>query len=165
MEKMTEEKRATLIQVLEVCRDKGVTIEELIEGLSQVVGKTEKQEKLTEENLEKVVSKLLREIGVAPSLKGYDYLRIAIILTMENKELYLHNVTKALYPDIAKRKNTTSSRVERAIRHAIETAWSKGNIEKINTIFGYTISPHKGKPTNSEFIATIVDDLTLKSKK
>lgn len=162
---MTEEKRATLIQVLEVCRDKGVTIEDLISGLSNAVRKEEQQEEISEENLEKVVSKLLREIGVAPSLKGYDYLRIAIILTMENKEQYLHNVTKALYPDIAKRKKTTSSRVERAIRHAIETAWSKGNIEKIDKIFGYTISPHKGKPTNSEFIATIVDDLTLKSKK
>lgn len=157
---MTEEKRATLIQVLEVCRDKGVTIEDLINGLNNVVGK-----EISEENLEEIVSKLLREIGVAPSLKGYDYLRIAIILTMENKEQYLHNVTKALYPDIAKRKKTTSSRVERAIRHAIETAWSKGNIEKIDKIFSYTISPHKGKPTNSEFIAAIVDDLTLKSKK
>ncbi len=157
---MTEEKRATLIQVLEVCRDKGVTIEDLINGLNNVVGK-----EISEGNLEEIVSKLLREIGVAPSLKGYDYLRIAIILTMENKEQYLHNVTKALYPDIAKRKKTTSSRVERAIRHAIETAWSKGNIEKINKIFSYTISPHKGKPTNSEFIAAIVDDLTLKSKK
>ena len=148
---MTEEKRATLIQVLEVCR---------VNGLNNVVGK-----EISEGNLEEIVSKLLREIGVAPSLKGYDYLRIAIILTMENKEQYLHNVTKALYPDIAKRKKTTSSRVERAIRHAIETAWSKGNIEKINKIFSYTISPHKGKPTNSEFIAAIVDDLTLKSKK
>ena len=157
---MTEEKRATLIQVLEVCRDKGVTIEDLINGLNNVVGK-----EISEGNLEEIVSKLLREIGVAPSLKGYDYLRIAIILTMENKEQYLHNVTKALYPDIAKRKKTTSSRVERAIRHAIETAWSKGNIEKNNKIFSYTISPHKGKPTNSEFIAAIVDDLTLKSKK
>ena len=157
---MTEEKRATLIQVLEVCRDKGVTIEDLINGLNNVVGK-----EISEGNLEEIVSKLLREIGVAPSLKGYDYLRIVIILTMENKEQYLHNVTKALYPDIAKRKKTTSSRVERAIRHAIETAWSKGNIEKINKIFSYTISPHKGKPTNSEFIAAIVDDLTLKSKK
>ncbi|MEI3356094.1 MAG: sporulation initiation factor Spo0A C-terminal domain-containing protein [Clostridia bacterium] len=157
---MTEEKRATLIQVLEVCRDKGVTIEDLINGLNNVVGK-----EISEGNLEEIVSKLLREIGVAPSLKGYDYLRIAIILTMENKEQYLHNVTKALYPDIAKRKKTTSSRVERAIRHAIETAWSKGNIEKIDKIFSYTISPHKGKPTNSEFIAAIVDDLTLKSKK
>ena len=157
---MTEEKRATLIQVLEVCRDKGVTIEDLINGLNNVVGK-----EISEGNLEEIVSKLLREIGVAPSLKGYDYLRIAIILTMENKEQYLHNVTKALYPDIAKRKKTTSSRVERAIRHAIETAWSKGNIETIDKIFSYTISPHKGKPTNSEFIAAIVDDLTLKSKK
>lgn len=157
---MTEEKRATLIQVLEVCRDKGVTIEDLINGLNNVVGK-----EISEGNLEEIVSKLLREIGVAPSLKGYDYLRIAIIITMENKEQYLHNVTKALYPDIAKRKKTTSSRVERAIRHAIETAWSKGNIEKIDKIFSYTISPHKGKPTNSEFIAAIVDDLTLKSKK
>mgnify|MGYP002559033822 CR=1 FL=1 len=161
---MTEKKRATLIQVLEVCRDKGVTIEDLINGLNNMVGK-EKQKEIPEENLEEIVSKLLREMGVAPSLKGYDYLRIAIILTMENKELYLHNITKALYPDIAKRKNTTSSRVERAIRHAIETAWSKGNIEKIDKIFSYTISPHKGKPTNSEFIAAIVDDLTLKSKK
>lgn len=95
---MTEEKRATLIQVLEVCRDKGVTIEDLINGLNNVVGK-----EISEGNLEEIVSKLLREIGVAPSLKGYDYLRIAIILTMENKEQYLHNVTKALYPDIAKR--------------------------------------------------------------
>lgn len=164
---MTERDKATkLMEVLETCRKTGITIEELIEILGDLIEGPKEQVKENEDkqlDLDKVVSKLLREVGVAPHLLGYEYLRVAIIVSLKNRE-YLYSITKSLYPYIAKEKATTSSRVERAIRHAIETAWSRGNVQKLNEIFGYTISPQKGKPTNSEFIAAIVDDLELKNK-
>ncbi|MHC1682579.1 MAG: sporulation transcription factor Spo0A [Clostridiaceae bacterium] len=114
-------------------------------------------------DLETEITSIIHEIGVPAHIKGYMYLREAISMVVNNIEL-LSAVTKELYPSIAKKFNTTSSRVERAIRHAIEVAWSRGQVETINKLFGYTIHNAKGKPTNSEFIAMIADKLRLKNK-
>ncbi|MBP2031487.1 two-component system response regulator (stage 0 sporulation protein A) [Clostridium algifaecis] len=115
------------------------------------------------DSLEQEITDIIHEIGVPAHIKGYMYLREAITMVVDNMEL-LSAVTKELYPSIAKKYNTTASRVERAIRHAIEVAWSRGQIETINKIFGYTIHNGKGKPTNSEFIAMVADKLRLKNK-
>jgi len=117
----------------------------------------------TPKNLEVEVTRIIHEIGVPAHVKGYQYLRDAIMLVVEEIN-YLGAVTKELYPTIAKKYDTTPSRVERAIRHAIELAWDRGDIDKINKFFGYTISGEKGKPTNSEFIAIIADRLRLENK-
>lgn len=111
-------------------------------------------------DLEKDVTEMIHEIGVPAHIKGYQYLREAIMLSVENTEM-LSAITKLLYPTIAKKYGTTSSRVERAIRHAIEVAWGRGNMDTLNNLFGYTISLGKGKPTNSEFVALIADKLRL----
>jgi len=114
-------------------------------------------------DLETEITNIIHEIGVPAHIKGYMYLREAITMVVSDMEL-LSAVTKELYPSIAKKYNTTASRVERAIRHAIEVAWGRGQIEAINRLFGYTIHNEKGKPTNSEFIAIIADKLRLKNK-
>ncbi len=114
-------------------------------------------------DLETEITSIIHEIGVPAHIKGYMYLREAITMVVNDMEL-LSAVTKELYPSIAKKYNTTPSRVERAIRHAIEVAWSRGQVEAINRIFGYTIHNDKGKPTNSEFIAMVADKLRLKNK-
>ena len=114
-------------------------------------------------NLEVEVTRIIHEIGVPAHVKGYQYLRDAIMLVAEEMN-FLGAVTKELYPTIAQKYDTTSSRVERAIRHAIELAWDRGDIDKINKFFGYTISGEKGKPTNSEFIAIIADRLRLENR-
>ena len=114
-------------------------------------------------DLEGEITNIIHEIGVPAHIKGYMYLREAISMVVDNIEL-LSAVTKELYPSIAKKYNTTASRVERAIRHAIEVAWSRGQVDTINKLFGYTIHNGKGKPTNSEFIAMIADKLRLKNK-
>ncbi|MDP4144812.1 MAG: sporulation transcription factor Spo0A [Bacillota bacterium] len=114
-------------------------------------------------DLEAEITSIIHEIGVPAHIKGYMYLREAISMVVNNIEL-LSAVTKELYPSIAKKYNTTASRVERAIRHAIEVAWSRGQVDTINQLFGYTIHNGKGKPTNSEFIAMIADKLRLKNK-
>lgn len=111
-------------------------------------------------DLEKEVTDMIHEIGVPAHIKGYQYLREAIIMTVEDIEM-LNSITKILYPAIAKKYQTTSSRVERAIRHAIEVAWSRGKMETLDALFGYTINIGKGKPTNSEFIALISDKIRL----
>ena len=108
--------------------------------------------------LEGMVTAIIHEIGVPAHIKGYQYLREAIILTVENMDV-INAVTKVLYPEVAKRFGTTPSRVERAIRHAIEVAWDRGDIETLQKYFGYTVNSAKGKPTNSEFIAMIADRL------
>lgn len=113
-------------------------------------------------NIEAQITNIIHEIGVPAHIKGYIYLREAIKLVIENIDL-LSAVTKELYPSIAKKFNTTSSRVERAIRHAIEVAWSRGKVDTINALFGYTINNEKGKPTNSEFIAMVADKLRLET--
>ena len=114
-------------------------------------------------DLETEITNIIHEIGVPAHIKGYMYLREAITMVVNDMEL-LSAVTKELYPSIAKKYNTTASRVERAIRHAIEVAWGRGQIEAINKLFGYTIHNDKGKPTNSEFIAMVADKLRLKNK-
>lgn len=113
-----------------------------------------------EQNLEHDVTQMLHEIGIPAHIKGYQYLRDAIIMSVGDKEM-LSSVTKILYPTIAKKHQTMPSRVERAIRHAIEVAWSRGKMDTIHELFGYTVSTGKGKPTNSEFIALIVDKIRL----
>lgn len=111
-------------------------------------------------SLEAEITNIIHEIGVPAHIKGYLYLREAITMVIENVEL-LSAVTKELYPSIGKKFNTTSSRVERAIRHAIEVAWSRGKVDTINNLFGYTVHNDRGKPTNSEFIAMVADKLRL----
>ena len=114
-------------------------------------------------DLETEITSIIHEIGVPAHIKGYMYLREAITMVVNDMEL-LSAVTKELYPSIAKKYNTTASRVERAIRHAIEVAWGRGQVDAINKLFGYTVHNEKGKPTNSEFIAIIADKLRLKNK-
>ncbi|MDR2752468.1 MAG: sporulation transcription factor Spo0A [Clostridiales bacterium] len=114
-------------------------------------------------NLESRVTNILHEIGVPAHIRGYHYMREAIMMAVEDIDV-LNYITKELYPSIAKKCNTTPSRVERAIRHAIEVAWSRGKVDIIDNMFGYTINNHKGKPTNSEFIALIADRLRLELK-
>jgi two-component system, response regulator, stage 0 sporulation protein A len=109
------------------------------------------------------ITSIIHEIGVPAHIKGYMYLREAISMVYNDIEL-LGSITKVLYPDIAKKFNTTASRVERAIRHAIEVAWSRGNIDSISSLFGYTVSMSKAKPTNSEFIAMVADKLRLENR-
>lgn len=109
------------------------------------------------------VTEILHQIGVPAHIKGYQFLRDAILLTVQDGE-YINSVTKRLYPEIAKRNTTTSSRVERAIRHAIEVAWDRGDVDTLNSYFGYTIHNLRGKPTNSEFIAMISDKMRLEKK-
>lgn len=111
-------------------------------------------------DLEKDVTNIIHEIGVPAHIKGYQYLREAIMMSVEDVEM-LGSITKVLYPTIAGKYQTTPSRVERAIRHAIEVAWSRGKMETLDSLFGYTINTGKGKPTNSEFIALIADKIRL----
>lgn len=114
-------------------------------------------------NIETQVTKIIHQIGVPAHIKGYQYLRTAIMMTIDDNEI-INSVTKVLYPSVAKRYATTTSRVERAIRHAIEVAWDRGDVDTLNSYFGYTIQNNRGKPTNSEFIAMIADNLRLKYK-
>lgn len=115
-------------------------------------------------DLDTEITTLLHEIGVPAHIRGYLYIREAIVMVYKNVEI-LGGITKILYPEIAKKFQTTSSRVERAIRHAIEVAWVRGNVDAISDIFSYTISYHKTKPTNSEFIAMIADRLRIIHRK
>lgn len=117
----------------------------------------------SEENLEALVTNIIHEVGVPAHIKGYQYLREAIIMVVNDIDV-INQITKSLYPKIAYKFNTTPSRVERAIRHAIEVAWGRGDQQTVERIFGYTISAAKGKPTNSEFIAMISDKLRLELK-
>jgi len=114
-------------------------------------------------DLETKVTNILHEIGVPAHIRGYHYMREAIIMSVNDMDV-LNYITKELYPSIAKKCNTTPSRVERAIRHAIEVAWNRGKVDAIDSLFGYTVNNHKGKPTNSEFIALIADRLRLEQK-
>lgn len=114
-------------------------------------------------DLETKVTNILHEIGVPAHIRGYHYMREAIMMSVDDMDI-LNYITKELYPSIAKKCNTTPSRVERAIRHAIEVAWNRGKVDAIDALFGYTVNNHKGKPTNSEFIALIADRLRLEQK-
>lgn len=118
---------------------------------------------VTDADLELMITEIIHQIGVPAHIKGYHYLRDAILLSVKDGEL-INSVTKILYPTVAKKHATTSSRVERAIRHAIEVAWDRGDIDVLNSYFGYTVHTGRGKPTNSEFIAMISDKLRLRLK-
>ena len=118
---------------------------------------------IREGDLENRVTNLLHEIGIPAHIKGYHYLRDSIIMAVQDMDV-LNAITTVLYPTVAKRYQTTSSRVERAIRHAIEVAWNRGKLDTLDELFGYTVSTGKGKPTNSEFVALIADTIQLEYK-
>lgn len=142
----------------------GMSLKKTIEGNMMKINLDEhEKERVQKLELEQDITDILHEIGIPAHIKGYMYLRTAILETFMNTD-YLGQITKVLYPEIARRYMTTSSRVERAIRHAIEVAWTRGNIDAIDDIFGYTISASKAKPTNSEFIAMISDKLRLEHR-
>ncbi len=115
-------------------------------------------------SLEKQITAIISDVGIPAHVKGYHFVRYAIILALKSPES-VNSITKFIYPEVSKRFGTTPSRVERAIRHAIEVAWERGNIETINRLFGYSVSDAKGKPTNSEFIAMIADSLRLEDRR
>lgn len=119
--------------------------------------------KANDVSLEVITTNMIHDVGVPAHIKGYQYIREAILLAVENEDI-INAITKTLYPTLARKFNTTPSRVERAIRHAIEVAWNRGQIEMHDKIFGYTVNSNKGKPTNSEFIAMIADRLRLEAK-
>ncbi|MBP3939825.1 MAG: sporulation transcription factor Spo0A [Clostridia bacterium] len=144
---------------------KPVDVEILAQRISQITGWKSKGHSLAKpaNDIEVTVSEIMHQIGVPAHIKGYTYLREAIILSVNNAEM-MGSVTKLLYPTVAKTYKTTSSRVERAIRHAIEVAWDRGDVDVLSSYFGYTIQSSRGKPTNSEFIAMIADKLRLQMK-
>ena len=142
---------------------KPVNEESLLELMRQAVH-PEQEEPYHAPALEGMVTAIIHEIGVPAHIKGYQYLREAILLAVEDMDV-INAVTKVLYPEVARRFSTTPSRVERAIRHAIEVAWDRGDLETLQKYFGYTVNSAKGKPTNSEFIAMIADRLQLQRKK
>ena len=138
-------------------------VEVLAERIGQLTGSNSDINGITESSLDVIISDIMHQIGVPAHIKGYQYLRYAIILTVNDYTL-MNSVTKELYPTVAKMFKTTPSRVERAIRHAIEVAWDRGDVDVLSSYFGYTIQNSRGKPTNSEFIAMISDKLRLKLK-
>ncbi len=138
-------------------------MERIRQMASQIQPEDEAQRGAREQSLERTVTAIIHEIGVPAHIKGYQYLREAIVIAVDDMEV-INAVTKILYPEVAKRFGTTASRVERAIRHAIEVAWDRGDLETLQKYFGYTVSNSKGKPTNSEFIAMIADRLQLQRK-
>ena len=143
---------------------KPVSEDSLLEHMRRAVGSEEEREVPHAPALEGQVTAIIHEIGVPAHIKGYQYLREAIIIAVNDMDV-INAVTKVLYPEVAKRFATTPSRVERAIRHAIEVAWDRGDLETLQHYFGYTVNSAKGKPTNSEFIALIADRLQLQMKR
>ena len=150
-------------ETLEVLRNSGISIEDLINALDVALenefAKTDSAD-VKEKSTEQQVADLLIQIGVPAHLKGYKYIRCAVGLIVEDHNYLDGGVTKMLYPEVAKRFSTTASRVERGIRHAIEVAWNRADFDVIQDLFGYTVNPLKGKPTNSEFIAMLADIIT-----
>ena len=134
-----------------------------IEALTRIREKEKDELTSARPDIESQVTKIIHQIGVPAHIKGYQYLRSAILMTIDDNEI-INSVTKVLYPTVAKKYKTTTSRVERAIRHAIEVAWDRGDVDTLNSYFGYTIQNTRGKPTNSEFIAMIAENLRLKYK-
>ena len=135
-----------------------------IDALIKSKGKVDQQKDSSHSpDMEAQVTKIIHQIGIPAHIKGYQYLRAAILMVIEDNDI-INSVTKILYPSVAKKFQTTTSRVERAIRHAIEVAWDRGDVDTLNSYFGYTIQNSRGKPTNSEFIAMIADNLRLKYK-
>jgi len=135
----------------------------LCERLRQLAGLDVEEPQTWRTSMETRVTAIIHEIGVPAHIKGYHYLREAILYSVDNLDA-INAVTKVLYPEVAKRFNTTPSRVERAVRHAIEVAWDRGDLDTLQKYFGYTVSNIKGKPTNSEFIAMISDRLRLQMR-
>lgn len=144
-------------------RAKKTPVEKKQEPMQTFSVKNESRAEKTEEDLEADVTEIIHEVGVPAHIKGYQYLRDAIVMSVKDMDM-LNSITKVLYPTIAKKYQTTPSRVERAIRHAIEVAWSRGRMDTLDDMFGYTINRGKGKPTNSEFIALITDRIRLDYK-
>lgn len=140
------------------------TLETMAEGWNSTKSEGWNPNAWSRVDLETRITEVIHEVGVPAHIKGYQYLREAICMTVLDMDL-MNSVTKILYPDIAKKYQTTASRVERAIRHAIEVAWTRGRLETIEDLFGYTIHAGKGKPTNSEFIALIADKICLENRK
>ena len=154
----------------ELCLLKPVNLNSLCEHIQSILSRRSREASVavmkTEEktpDIESQVTQIIHQIGVPAHIKGYQYLRTAILLTVQDSDI-INSVTKVLYPSVAKKYSTTTSRVERAIRHAIEVAWDRGDVDTLNSYFGYTIQQGRGKPTNSEFIAMIADNLRLKYK-
>ena len=139
-------------------------MEALLERMGAVCTPAVPEPQMSAPELKTLVTAVIHEIGVPAHIKGYQYLREAIMIAVEDMDV-INAVTKVLYPEVAKRFGTTASRVERAIRHAIEVAWDRGDIEVLNSYFGYTVNALRGKPTNSEFIAMISDRMSLSMKK
>ena len=133
------------------------------EGTSKMSGYELKSNINVVASLENEITEILHEVGIPAHIKGYQYLREAIMMVVNDIDI-INQITKQLYPEIAEKYKTTPSRVERAIRHAIEVAWGRGQTDTVESIFGYTVSASKGKPTNSEFIAMIADKLRLEMK-
>lgn len=129
----------------------------------ETVKTASRQQQAKPSSMESRITQIMRDVGVPAHIKGYQYMRDAVLLVIDDIEL-ISSVTKRLYPELARRYKTTPSRVERAIRHAIEVAWTRGQVETIHELFGYTINTKKGKPTNSEFIAMIADKMRLENK-
>jgi two-component system response regulator (stage 0 sporulation protein A) len=144
------------------CVLKPFDYESLAEKIHQVC--SERLFRIEDEfDLEAQVTRIIHQVGIPAHIKGYQYLRSAIMMVVRDNKI-IGEVTKTLYPSVAKEFNTTSSRVERAIRHAIEVAWDRGDVDMLNSFFGYTVQNTKGKPTNSEFVAMIADNLRLKMR-
>jgi len=149
------------------CVIKPFEYESLVFRINRLVEKNELERMYTDGDddfdLEAQVTQIIHKVGIPAHIKGYQYLRFAIMMVVKNNRV-INEVTKTLYPTVAAEFNTTPSRVERAIRHAIEVAWDRGDVDMLNSFFGYTVQNTKGKPTNSEFIAMIADNLRLKIK-
>jgi two-component system response regulator (stage 0 sporulation protein A) len=154
----------------ELCLPKPLSVTSLCEHVQSILSRRENAlpaaairtaDSVTD--IEVQVTRIIHQIGVPAHIKGYQYLRAAILMTIKDSDI-INSVTKVLYPSVAKKYATTTSRVERAIRHAIEVAWDRGDVDVLNSYFGYTIQDNRGKPTNSEFIAMIADNLRLKYK-
>lgn len=167
---VSERRADAIICVLRKVKDKGNLAEALGVDVSDVdvaLSLLDDEEVQTVQqpiNLEIRITEMLHEVGVPAHIKGYNYLRDAILMCVDNPDI-IHAVTKQLYPSVAKKYDTTSSRVERAIRHSIEVAWDRGDVDVLNSYFGYTIHLDRGKPTNSEFIAMLSEKLRLELKR
>ena len=146
---------------ISACLVKPFDYEVLAEKIRQVTAKA--RPIIDDFDLEAQITRIIHQVGIPAHIKGYQYLRCAIMMVVKDSRI-IGEVTKTLYPGVAREFNTTSSRVERAIRHAIEVAWDRGDLETLQKFFGYTVSNIKGKPTNSEFIAMIADHLSLRRK-
>lgn len=138
-------------------------IDMILKNRSNSSASSDKNDAADKIDMETQVTRIIHQIGVPAHIKGYQYLRTAILMTISDNDV-INSMTKVLYPSVAKKYQTTTSRVERAIRHAIEVAWDRGDVDTLNSYFGYTIQNSRGKPTNSEFIAMIADNMRLKYK-